>query len=98
LVSVGHPDELRAQAGGPRVEIVGRGFGEDALALLRARSEVTAAEANNGRLVVDLCQEMEVAPLIRLLLGAGAEVEEVRRGKASLEDVFLTLMKEEQHV
>jgi ABC-2 type transport system ATP-binding protein len=98
LVAAGHPDELRARAGGPHVEIVGRGFSEDALALLRARSEVTAAEANNGRLVVDLCQEMEVAPLIRLLLGAGAEVEEVRRGKASLEDVFLTLMKEEQHV
>jgi hypothetical protein len=41
---------------------------------------------------------MEVAPLIRLLLGTGAEVEEVRRSKASLEDVFLTLMKEKQDV
>jgi ABC-2 type transport system ATP-binding protein len=98
LVAVGHPDELRARAGGPHVEIVGRGFTADALALLRARSEVAAVDANNGRLVIDLVQEMEVAPLIRLLLGTGAEVEEVRRGKASLEDVFLTLMKEEQDV
>jgi ABC-2 type transport system ATP-binding protein len=97
-VAVGHPDELRAQAGGPHVEIVGRGFSEDVLALLRARLEVAAVEANNGRLVVDLRQEMQVAPLIRLLLGTGAEVEEVRRGKASLEDVFLTLTKEEQDV
>jgi tmRNA-binding protein len=32
------------------------------------------------------------------LVGAGAEVEEIRRGKASLEDVFLTLVKEEQDV
>jgi ABC-2 type transport system ATP-binding protein len=95
LLAVGHPDALRARAGGPHVEIVGRGFSEDALALLRARSEVAAVEANNGRLVVDLRQEMEVAPLISLLVVAGAEVEEVRRGKASLEDVFLTLMKEE---
>ncbi len=95
LMAVGHPDALRARAGGPHVEIVGRGFGEDALALLRARPEVAAVEASNGRLVVDLRQEMEVAPLVSLLVGAGAEVEEVRRGKASLEEVFLTLMKEE---
>jgi ABC-2 type transport system ATP-binding protein len=98
LLAVGHPDALRAQAGGPHVEIVGRGFSEDALSMLRARSEVAAVEANNGRLVVDLRQEIEVAPLIRLLVGAGAEVEEVRRGKASLEDVFLTLVEEEQDV
>jgi ABC-2 type transport system ATP-binding protein len=98
LVAVGHPDELRARAGGPHVKIVGRGFGDDALALLRARPEVAAVEANNGRLLIDLRQEIEVAPLIRLLVGTGAEVEEVRRGKASLEEVFLTLMEEEQDV
>ena len=98
LVVEGHPDELRARSGGPQVEIVGRGFSDDALALLRARPEVAAVEAKNGRLVVDLRQDMEVAPLISLLVGAGAEVEEVRRGKASLEDVFLTLMEEEQDV
>jgi len=28
LLAVGHPDELRSQAGGPRIEIVGRGFTE----------------------------------------------------------------------
>jgi len=96
LVAVGHPDELRARAGGPHVEIVGYGFSDDALALLRARPEVASVKANNGRLVVDLHQESEVAPLISLLVGTGAEVEEIRRGKASLEDVFLTLVKEEQ--
>ncbi len=36
-----------------------------------------------------------MGPLVRLLVQAGAEVEEVHRGKASLEDVFLTLMEEE---
>ncbi len=96
LLAVGHPDELRVRSGGSRVAIVGRGFSEHALALLRARSEVAAVEANNGRLVVDLCHEMDVSPLISLLVGAGVQVEEVRRGKASLEDVFLTLMEEEQ--
>jgi ABC-2 type transport system ATP-binding protein len=95
LVALGHPDELRARAGGPRVEVFGRGFTDDTLALLRARPEVAAAEARNGQLSIDLRQEAATAPLVSLLVSAGAEVEEVRRGKASLEEVFLTLMGEE---
>jgi ABC-2 type transport system ATP-binding protein len=95
LVATGHPDELRARAGGLRVEIVGSGFDEPALARVRARPEVAAAEGRNGRLTIDLAQETEVAPLVSLLVDAGAEVEEVRKGKASLEEVFLTLMEEE---
>ena len=99
LLAIGHPDELRARAGGPRVEISGRGFGDGALALLRGRPEVVAATAQNGHLAIDLRPDTAVSPLVSLLVGAGAEVEEVRRGKASLEDVFLTLMhEEEQHV
>jgi ABC-2 type transport system ATP-binding protein len=96
LVAVGHPDELRARSGGPRVEIVGRGFGDEALALLRQRPEVAAAVAHNGHLAIDLRQDTPTSPLVSLLVGAGVEVEEVRRGKASLEDVFLTLMEEEK--
>ncbi len=95
LMALGHPDELRARTGGPRIEISGRGFGDEALAPLRARSEVAAIEVRNGHLIIDLCQETATAPLVSLLVGAGAEVEEVRRGKASLEEVFLTLMEEE---
>ena len=96
LVALGHPDELRARAGGPRVQVFGRGFGQEALALLRARPEVAAAQTRNGQLTIDLLQEAATAPLVSLLVQAGAEVEEVRRGKASLEEVFLTLMGEEE--
>jgi ABC-2 type transport system ATP-binding protein len=96
LVVLGHPDELRARAGGPRVEIVGRGFIEDALTLLRSRPEVAGAEVHNERLAIDLREETDTAPLVSLLVGAGVQVEEVRRGKASLEEVFLTLMEEER--
>jgi ABC-2 type transport system ATP-binding protein len=95
LVAQGHPDELRARAGGPRVEIFGRGFSEDALSRLRSRPEVAAVEAQNGHLAIDLNRETATAPLVELLVGAGVQVEEVRRGKASLEEVFLTLMEEE---
>jgi ABC-2 type transport system ATP-binding protein len=95
LVALGHPDQLRAQAGGPRVEVVGRGFSADVLRLLGARPEVAAAELHDERLAIDLHQETDTAPLISLLVGAGVQVEEVRRAKASLEEVFLTLMEEE---
>jgi len=96
LVAIGHPDKLRARSGGPRVEIVGRGFNEHALQLLRARPEVAAAEMHNQHLEIDLHGEADTAPLVSLLVGAGVAVEEVRRGKASLEEVFLTLMEEER--
>ncbi|MBM4467895.1 MAG: ABC transporter ATP-binding protein, partial [Chloroflexi bacterium] len=96
LVALGHPDQLRARAGGPRVEIVGRGFSENVLNLLRGRPEVIAAGVENQHLEIDLRQETDVAPLVSLMVNAGVQVEEVRRGKASLEEVFLTLMEEEK--
>ncbi len=95
LLAVGHPDELRARQGGPRVEIVGAGFSDATLARLREHPDVAAATAQNGHLTIDLLREAEVAPLVGLLVSAGAQIEEVRRGKASLEEVFVTLMEEE---
>jgi len=95
LLAVGPPNELRTGRGASRAEIVGHGFDAEALALLRARPEVTAVEQQNGRLLIDLRGEAEVAPLVRLLVCAGGAVEEVRKGHASLDEVFLSLMKEE---
>ncbi|HZS06583.1 MAG TPA: ABC transporter ATP-binding protein [Blastocatellia bacterium] len=91
LLAAGHPDELRARAGGPQAQVIGRGFSEGMLALLRARAEVAAATVQNGHLLIDLKGEAEIAPIVNLLVSSGAQVEEVRKGKASLEDVFLTL-------
>jgi ABC-2 type transport system ATP-binding protein len=98
LIAVGHPDELRAKTGGPRVEFVGKGFGESVLAALRARPEVAGVEEQNGRLSVALRGDAnaEVAPLVSLIVGAGAQVEEVRKGRASLEEAFLDLVVEEK--
>ncbi len=96
LLAVGHPDELRAHTGSPHVEVLGSGFNESVLNLLRARPEVSAVEVQDKRLSIQLRQEMDVAPLVGLMVGAGVQVEEVRKGKASLEEVFLTLMEEER--
>jgi len=96
LVAVGNPDELRVRAGGPQVEVMGGGFNDDVLSQLRARPEVSTAEMQNGHLAIHLHEETDVAPLVNLIVNAGVQVEEVRKGKASLEEVFLTLMEEEK--
>jgi len=95
LLTVGNPDELRLRKNGPQAEIVGHGFNEQTLALLRERPEVAHVELHNSHLSIELRGESEMGPLVSLIVRSGGEVEEVRRGKASLEDVFLTLMEEE---
>jgi ABC-2 type transport system ATP-binding protein len=94
LLALGNPDELRFKQGGQQAEIVGRGFTDDLLALLRERPEVASAEVENGHLILGLNGDSEVGPLVSLIVRHGGEVEEVRKGAASLEDVFLTLMEE----
>ena len=96
LLAVGHPDELRAHSGAPRVEVIGAGFNEDLLRQLQARPEVSAVELQDRHLSIHLRQDVDVAPLVSLMVAAGVQVEEVRKGKASLEEVFLTLIEEER--
>jgi ABC-2 type transport system ATP-binding protein len=96
LLAVDTPQQLRAHHGAPRMEIHGRGFSDNVLALLRARPEVLSLELQDHRLLVTLQGAPDTAPLVSLLVGAGVQVEEVRRGNPSLEEVFLTLMEEEQ--
>ncbi len=96
LLAVGSPDELRARQGTPRLEILGTGFSENVLASLQARPEVVKVEQQNNHLLIDLRGPVDTAPLVSLLVGAGAQVEEVHRGNASLEEAFLTLMEEEK--
>ena len=96
LAALGSPDELRARAGAPRAEVIGHGFDERVLALLRARPEVAQAEVRNGHLAIDLKGEQNMAPLVSLLVASGAQVEEVHKGQASLEEAFLTMMEEDK--
>ena len=94
LLAVGRPDELKARRKGRRMEVLGRGFSEQLLVLLRARPEVAGVEQQDNRLSIELQGEADSAPLVSLMVSAGAAVDEVRKDDASLEDVFLTLMEE----
>jgi ABC-2 type transport system ATP-binding protein len=91
LLAVGSPDQLRSSSGG-RVEIVGRGFTTEVMDWLP--KQVSTAELTGDRLSLVLpCGTTSVAPLITQLVQAGVEIEEVRKGSASLEEVFLNLME-----
>lgn len=94
LLSIGSPDDLRLRQGGRRLEIVGRGFSEAALAALRQRAEVKAVSREDHHLVLELAGDVDTAPLVQLLVGQGVQIDEVRKSKASLEEVFLELVKE----
>jgi ABC-2 type transport system ATP-binding protein len=90
LLAAGHPDQLRARLQGQRVEITGCGL--DA-GLVGRVAGVAAAHMENGRLVVQMTEGASTAPVVSALVHAGADVEEVRRGAASLEEVFLSLVE-----
>ena len=96
VLAVGSPDELRARTGAPRVEVIGRGFDTPMLDELRTLPEVAAVERSNGHLSIDLARPTEPAPIVSLLVRRGALIDEVRRGRATLEEVFVTLMEEER--
>ena len=97
LLAVGHPDELRMKSGGPNnVDIFGKGFDEKVLTLLRMQPAVASVKTQNDHLSIHLNEEMDIAPLINLMVSVGVQVEEISKGKTSLEEVFLTLMEEEK--
>ncbi len=97
LLTVGSPDVLRRQTGRPQAEVSGDGFTLEVLARLRARRDIASAQVENGHLTLELTdQQVKLAPIVTALVEAGAQIEEVRRGQASLEDVFLSLMDEDR--
>ena len=95
LLAVGALEQLRAGVCGPRLEVIGKGFNPQALQAVRDRPEVTGVEQQNGRLTINLKETSESAPLVSLLVASGAQIEEVHKGSASLEEAFLALMEED---
>jgi ABC-2 type transport system ATP-binding protein len=96
LLTTGNPDDLRLRKGGHAIEIVGHDFNEGTLAMLRARPEVARAEMQNGHLLIDLSVESKAGPFVTLIVQSGGEVDDIQTTGTSLEDLFLTLMKEEE--
>ncbi len=95
LLASGSPAELSAQRGGSRLEVVGSGFDDPVVNVLREQSGVISVKRRDGALLVQLCEGAKAAPLIAVLVQLGVQIEEVRRPKTGLEEVFLALVQEE---
>jgi ABC-2 type transport system ATP-binding protein len=94
LLGFGTPSELRSARGAPVVRITGRGLTDAVEAELAARPGVEGVARSGDELVVHLAPATDVAPLVAWLVGEGVGIEEVRRDRASFEDVFLDLVAE----
>jgi len=92
LIAAGHPNELRARVRGGRLEVTGRGL-DRALFTVQRLAGTRTAQCENGRMIVELEPGTSAAPIVAALVQSGAEVEEVRKGAASLEEVFLSLVE-----
>ena len=95
LLAVGHPDELRQQSAGNRAVIHGTNLTSEMTCGLAAFPEIIGISLENSRLTLNLQLQAHLAPIVQLLVEAGAAIEEIERPKASLEEVFLTLVGED---
>jgi ABC-2 type transport system ATP-binding protein len=95
LVAKGTPEELKARISGYRIEITGHGFDPHILAHIRNLPEIASLQSHNSKLTIELEKDIDLPAIVNMLVGAGAQIEEVRRVRASLEEVFLAVTGEE---
>ncbi len=90
IVAEGTPDELKRQIAGDAVTLSVAGDPQAALALLAAQPFVRDSSAEQGllRLYVDR-GETAMPAILRLLDGAGLELQTIALTRPSLDDVFL---------
>ena len=96
LLAIGTVDELSGKDGSMHAEIAGKGFNDAIVAALRAMPDVASVRWENSHVSVALERGTEVAPLVHMLVGCGVQIEGVHKNEASLEDVFLDLMQDDQ--
>jgi ABC-2 type transport system ATP-binding protein len=95
LQATGSVEELRMTSSKPKAVLTGSSFSEAALSELRQFPCVASVLYSDHTVNIEFNQPVEVAPIVSFLVSKGALVEEVHKGQASLEDVFMTLMQEE---
>jgi ABC-2 type transport system ATP-binding protein len=96
LLVVGSPAELRSRTSAPRLYVTGQGITSQVIESVRTNTLVSKAQQRNGELIIDLNDLSRSHEIIAQLTGAGVQIDEVRKEKADLEEVFLRLVDEEK--
>jgi ABC-2 type transport system ATP-binding protein len=95
LLATGSPSDLRSRTSAPRLYVTGQGLSSQILEDVKNNPLVKRMQQQNGRLVLDLNDLMRSYEIVTQLVKAGVQIDEVRKEKADLEDVFLQLVEEE---
>ncbi len=96
VVALGTPGELRDAVAAPSVIIRGPTITPAHVAMLNTRAGVTSLTLIEGGVQLVLAPDARIASLVRSLIEHGADIEEVRRDRPTLERTFLDLVSEEQ--
>ncbi len=96
LLAVGSPSDLRSKTSAPRLHVTGQGMTSQIVEDVRNNVLVKRVQQQNGKLIIDL-EELNCShEIVTQLVGAGVQIDEVRKEKADLEDVFLQVVEEEK--
>ncbi|HEX4932237.1 MAG TPA: ABC transporter ATP-binding protein, partial [Gemmatimonadaceae bacterium] len=92
LLDFGAPQALRASRGSPVVHVVGAGLDDPVVEALAASAAVAGVARRGDGIAVHLAPGGDVPSIVAWLVQRGVRLEEVRRDRASFEDVFLELV------
>ncbi len=95
LLATGSPAELRSRTSAPRLYVSGQGISPQIATQVKDNPLVKRMQQQNGQLVLDLNDLSRSHEIVTQLVQAGVQIDEVRKEKADLEDVFLQLVDEE---
>lgn len=96
VIALGTPAELRDAAGEPTVVIRGPSISAAHVAMLRTRAGVNGLTLLPDGVKLVLGANVRLSAVVRSLIEHGAEIEEVRRERPTLERIFLQLVADEQ--
>jgi ABC-2 type transport system ATP-binding protein len=95
LLAMGSPSELRSRTSAPRLYVSGQGITPELVDDVKSNPLVTKMQQQTGRLVLDLNDLSRSHEIVTQMVRAGVQIDEVRKEKVDLEDVFLRLVEEE---
>ena len=95
VVALGTPAELRDAMGAASIIIRGPSITPAHVAMLRTRTGIVKLTLLADGVQLVLAPNATVTPLVRALIEHGAEIEEVRRERPTLERTFLELVSED---
>jgi ABC-2 type transport system ATP-binding protein len=96
LLAEGPVEELKRGPSAPVTDVSGSGFDPALLGRVEALDAVARTESSDGRLAVFWKSQADTTALLRVLLDGGARIDELAARKATFEDAFLKLVKDEE--